>query len=155
MISSIIQVLFKLKFRLIWRSKKRNDKEPIVCLTSKPRQSFFAYRTQQRIIFFTEKEFLINNESGRLNQKRKEGFLTVFAEAIKKGPTTKIRKHANKFKVQEKTVRTAIKQHLILDLNYVWENETNATSHPNIGSLKTATYEKWNKMSEEFIPKTC
>ena len=35
----------------------------------------------------------------------------------------------------------------------VLENKTNATSHPNIGSLKTAIVEKWNKMSEEFILK--
>ena len=28
------------------------------------------------------------------------------------------------------------------------ENKTNATSHPNIGSLKTAIEEKWNKMSK-------
>ena len=35
------------------------------------------------------------------------------------------------------------------------ENKTNATSHPNIGSLKTATEEECNKMSEEFILKAC
>ena len=37
----------------------------------------------------------------------------------------------------------------------VLENKTNATSHPNIGSLKTAFEEEWNKMSEEFILKAC
>ena len=37
----------------------------------------------------------------------------------------------------------------------VLENKTNATSHPNIGSLKTATEEEWNKMSEELILKAC
>ena len=36
----------------------------------------------------------------------------------------------------------------------ILENKTNATSHPNIGSLKTAVVEEWNKMSEEFILKT-
>ena len=36
---------------------------------------------------------------------------------------------------------------------YVTENETNETSFPNIGSLKTAIEEKLNKMSEEFILK--
>ena len=35
----------------------------------------------------------------------------------------------------------------------VLENKTNATSHPNIGSLTTAIGEEWNKMSEEFILK--
>ena len=57
---------------------------------------------------------------------------------------------------------TAIKQDLSPDLNTfdyvirgVLENKTNATSHPNIGSLKTAIEEEWNKMSEEFISKGC
>ena len=31
------------------------------------------------------------------------------------------------------------------------ENKTNASSHPNIGSLKTAIEEKWGKMSEEIF----
>ena len=35
------------------------------------------------------------------------------------------------------------------------KNKTNATFHPNIGSLKTTTEEEWNKMSEEFIFKAC
>ena len=39
----------------------------------------------------------------------------------------------------------------------VLENKTKQnqyTSHPNIGLLKTAVEEEWNKMSEEFILKT-
>ena len=32
---------------------------------------------------------------------------------------------------------------------------TNANSHLNIGSIKTAVEEEWNKMSEEFILKSC
>ena len=47
----------------------------------------------------------------------------------------------------------------INSLDYaIWsilENKTNATSHPNIGLLKTAIKEEWNKMSEEFILKAC
>ena len=35
------------------------------------------------------------------------------------------------------------------------ENKINATSHPNIGSLKTAIEEEWNKKSEKFILKAC
>ena len=35
------------------------------------------------------------------------------------------------------------------------ENKTNATSHPNIGLLKTATVAEWNKISKEFIVKAC
>ena len=37
-------------------------------------------------------------------------------------------------------------------LKHPWYN-SNATSHPNIGSLKTAFEEEGNKMSEEFILK--
>ena len=99
---------------------------------------------------------------GGLNKKRKEGFLTDLAMAIKKDPTTSIKKHHNEFKVHEKTVWTAIKQDLSLDLNpfdyAIWgllENKTNTTSHSNIGLLKTAIAEEWNKMSEEFILKAC
>ena len=74
--------------------------------------------------------------------------------------TVSIRKQANNLKVYKKTVRTAIKQDLSPDLNPldyairdILENKINATSHPNIGSLKTAIEEEWNKMSEEFILK--
>ena len=65
-------------------------------------------------------------------------------------------------KVHEKTVRTAIRQDLSPDLNpldsTIWgvlENKTNATSLSNIGSLKTAIEEEWNKMCEESILKAC
>ena len=34
---------------------------------------------------------------------------------------------------------------------HIRENKTNTTSNPNIGSLKTATEEEGNKISEEFI----
>ena len=33
--------------------------------------------------------------------------------------------------------------------------QTNATSYPNIYTLKTAILEEWNKISEEFILKIC
>ena len=92
-------------------------------------------------------------------RKRKEGFLTALATAIKKGPT---RKPANELKVQEKTVRTTIKLDLSPDLNpldfAIWdvlETKSNATFHPNIGLLTPAIEEEWNKMSEEFILKAC
>ena len=55
-------------------------------------------------------------------------------------------------------MRIAIKQDVSSDpnlLDYVLENETNTTSHSNIGSLKTAIEEEWNKMSEAFILKAC
>ena len=78
-----------------------------------------------------------------------------------KDPTKSIEKHANELKVYEKTVRMVIKQDLNPDLNSldyaIWsilENKTNAISHPNIGFLKTAIEEEWNKTSE-FILKAC
>ena len=37
----------------------------------------------------------------------------------------------------------------------ILENKINATSYPNIDSLKTATEVEWYKMSEEFILKAC
>ena len=40
-------------------------------------------------------------------------------------------------------------------ISVILENKTNAPSHPNIGSLKTAIEEEWNKMSEEFILNAC
>ena len=66
MISSIIQALFLLfKFSLIWVSKKRNDKESMIYLTPKPKQSFFVYRIQSKEIFLAEKVYVgdwTNNE---------------------------------------------------------------------------------------------
>ena len=46
---------------------------------------------------------------------------------------------------------------LVLGLNIwgVFENKTNATSYPNIGSFMTAIEEEWNKLFEEFILKVC
>ena len=91
-----------------------------------------------------------------------KGFLTAFATVIMNDPTMSIRKHTNELKIHEKTVRTAIKQNLSPDRNFldytildILENKTNATSHPNIGSLKAPIEEEWNKMTEEFILETC
>ena len=60
--------------------------------------------------------------------------------------------------MNKKTLRTATKTRFNL-LDYtIWgvlANKTNATSYPNIGSLKTSIEEEWNKMSEEYIMKAC
>ena len=101
-----------------------------------------------------------------MNEKQKEGFLTVLATVVKNDPKTFIRKHANELKVhkkkKKKTVSSAIKQNLSPDHNplcytisNVLENKTNATSHRNVGSLKTAIEEEKNKKPEEFILKAC
>ncbi len=59
-------------------------------------------------------------------------------------------------------MKTAIKQDLSQDLNpldnSIWgvlENKTKTTFHPNIGSLKTAIEENWNKVSAEFMLRAC
>ena len=79
---------------------------------------------------------------------------------IKKHTTISVRKHSNELNVNEKTVRTEIKQDLSPDFNpldyAIWgilETKTNVISRPNIGLLKTAIEKEWNKISEEFILK--
>ena len=85
--------------------------------------------------------------------KRNECFLTALTTAIKKDITTSIRKQVNELKVHEKIVGAAIKRDSSPDLNPldypIWgvlKNKTNATSYPNIGSLKTAIEEQWNEI---------
>ena len=76
--------------------------------------------TKERKNFFTVKELLKEKGLWRVEQKkkkRKRGLLIALATVIKKNLTTSIRKHANVLKVQEKTVRTAIKQDLSSDCN--------------------------------------
>ena len=155
MINFIIQALFKLQFNSIW-SRKRSDKESTICLTPKPSQSFFVNRipSKEKFSFYRRRVFK-EKAWWRIEQnKLKEDFLTALVTGIMKGTTTSIRKHANELKVNEKTVRRAIKQYLSPDHNpldfAIWsflENKTNATSNRNIGSLKTAFDEEWNKMS--------
>ena len=60
--------------------------------------------------------------------------------------------------MEGKSWSIVIKHDLSPDLNShdynIWgilENKTNATSHPNIGLLKNAIEEEWNKIFEEFI----
>ena len=128
---------------------------------TKPKFLYLPYTKQRKI--FTEKILFKEKGSGGLNKNEKKA-LTALATVIKKDLTRSIRKHANKLKVHEKPVRIRIKQILSPDHNLhdyaIWgvlENKTYAkpTSHPDIGSLKTANEEKWNKMSQEFILKRC
>ena len=138
-------------------SKKRNDKD-LLLANPKPKFLCLPYTKQRKKN--TEKELFKEKRKWRIEQKRKGGFLTSLGTAIKKDPTTLIRKQANELKVHEKTVRTTFKHYLSPDLNAlnyailgVLENKINAISHPNIGCLKTAIKEEWHKMSEEFILK--
>ena len=69
--------------------------------------------------------------------------------AIKKDPIISIRKYIDGLKFHKKTVRIEITQDLNPDLKpldySIWgvlKIKTIATSHPNIGSLKTAIEEE-------------
>ena len=122
--------------------KKRNDKKSMSCLTPKPSQNFFVYHIQNKGKDVRKKAFKEKVGAEDWTKNRKVGFLTALSTAMKKNPTTSIRKLANELKVHQKTVKTAIKQDLNTDLNSldyamwgVLENKTNAISHLDIGSL--------------------
>ena len=142
------------------QEKKQQRIYDLLNTETKPKFLCLLY-TKQRKDILLKNSFLRKWRIEKKKKKKKQGFLTALTTAIKKNPTTSIRKHANEFWVHEKTVRTAIKQGLNLDLNSdhaIWgvlENKTNRTSHPNIDSLKTVIEEEWNKISEEFILKAC
>ena len=67
---------------------------------TKPKYLCLPYTNQRKN--FTEKELLKEKEESMIEQKTKEGFLTALATAIKKDPTTSIRKHANELKSMRK-----------------------------------------------------
>ena len=141
MFTSIIQAIFFSNSVKNKRGKKKRQRFYDL-LNAEASGSFFVYSIQSKELFLLKKSFLRKRGSGRLNKKRKEGFLTALTTAIKKDPTTSIRKH-------EKTARTAIKQDLNPDLHlidyaiwHVLKNKTNATSHSNICSLKTVIEEE-------------
>ena len=88
----------------------------MICLKPKPSQSFFVYKAKKK--FSLEKKDF--NESGewKIEQKRKIRLFRCSLYGDKEGLHTKsIRKHANKLKAQEKTMKTAIKQGLSWELN--------------------------------------
>ena len=116
MISSIIQALFKIKIQSSM-SEQEKKQQRIYDLLKNKLNSFCLHYTKQRKIFFTVKELFLENGEWKFEQKMKRMLLTCLVAAIKKGPTMSISKHANKLKVQEKTVKTAIKQELSPDLN--------------------------------------
>ena len=73
---SWLALLFKhlKKFCPIWVSKKRNDKESMICLNLKPSQSFFVYCIQNKEFFFNEKELFKEKGKWRIGQKAKIRF---------------------------------------------------------------------------------
>ena len=158
MTGSIIQTFLKIQNSAQY---ERTRKENYDLLHVETKVKFLCLPYTKR-----RKRLLRKRKSRVLNKKQKEGFwLLSLSAAIKKDLTTSIRKHANELKFQEKTVRIAIKLELSPDRNPLdyailgilekKNKKTNATSHPDIGSLKTAIEEVWDKMSEEFILKAC
>ena len=131
----------------------------MIYLILKPSPSFFVYHIQNKENCFTEKELFKVKEKWRIRWKW--GFLTALSTAIKNDPKTSIKKACSWIESLQENCEDN-KEDLSPDFNSfdyaIWdvlENKTNATSHPNIGSLKTAIKEEWNKMSEEYIFKTC
>ena len=53
-------------------SKKRNDKEFMICFTLKPSQSFFVYCIQSKEKILTVKELFKGKEEWRIEQKNKK-----------------------------------------------------------------------------------
>ena len=89
------------------QEKKRQRIYDLLNAETKPKFLCLTYTKQRN--FFTLKEIFEAKgvEDKRNNEKKR--LLTVLL-AASKYPTTSIRKRANEFKVQQKTVKTAIKQ---------------------------------------------
>ena len=62
-------------------SKKRNDKESMICLTSKPGLSFFIYRIQIKEKCFTEKKLIKEKCRGVQDGTIKNGLHNVNKKA--------------------------------------------------------------------------
>ena len=60
--------------------QKRNDQESIICLTSKPSQSFFVYRIQSKEKIFTEKELFNEKGEWRIEQKTERRLFDRFRD---------------------------------------------------------------------------
>ena len=93
------------------QEKKRQRIYDLLNAEIQPKFLCLSYRKRRKN--FTEKYLFKEQGSERLNKKKKKkkkkGFLTALATAIKKGPTTSIKKHTYELRVHEKTVGTAIK----------------------------------------------
>ena len=107
---------FELKLSPIFseQEKKRLRIYDLLNVETKPKSLCPPYTKQTFYLFIyfflQKKELLEKKVTWRIEQKRKEGFLTALTTVIKKNPTTSIRRHANELKVHEKAVRTAIKE---------------------------------------------
>ena len=94
MISSIIQALFKIKIppNMSEQEKKRQRIYDLLNAESNPKFLCLPYTNQRKGFFSQKKRLLRKMGSGGLNQKRKEGFLTLFATVFNKDIKTSIRR---------------------------------------------------------------
>ena len=102
------------------QEKKRPRIYDLLNFETKPKFLCLPYK-KQRIFFYRKRTF--KGEKGVGTEQKTKSFRfflfsppSALATAIKKDPTTSIRKHANELKVHEKTVRTTIKQDWSPDL---------------------------------------
>ena len=58
----------------------------MICLTLKPRESFFVYHIQSKEFFISQKKAFYGKVGPKIEQK--EGFLIALAAVISKSPTT-------------------------------------------------------------------
>ena len=114
MIRSIIQKLFFIKIQL---NMNKQDKESMICIISKSSQNFSVNCIQNKENFLSEREYFKKTENGGLNKNRSEGFFNFSRHGDLEGPNRIIRKYANELEVNEKSVKTAIKQDLNPDVN--------------------------------------
>ena len=91
------------------------------------------------------------SEPKKKKKKKQQRIYDLLNAETKKKKKKNLRNNWNFFQVFIKPDHN----HLDYALWGILENKTHATSHLNIGSLKTAIEEEWNKMSEEFILKAC
>ena len=82
-----------------------NNLQRLICHKTQTNQTtnlkFLCLLYTKQIIFFTDKEILRKSGNGGINlkKKRKKGFLTALATAIKKDLRTSIRKYDNELKI--------------------------------------------------------
>ena len=108
MINSIIPAIvkkIKIQPNISEQEKKRQRIYDLLNAETTPKFLCLLYTKQRKTFFFTEKELFKEKGEWRIEPKTTRKFLTALATAIKKETTTSIRKHANKEKFHEKTVR--------------------------------------------------
>ena len=134
----------------------------MICLTVKPNQSFYTKQGKKTFFFFYWKRAFKEKEEWISEQKTKRKIFNCSRYGNQEGPHIVHKKvhewiesPRDKYENSNSTRFKPRPRLPWLDYMESFTKQTNATSHPNIGSLKTAIEEEWNKISEEFILKAC